>query len=83
MFGRQMKHFGDWRVQEAEDEVLALRARADEIQKLVHLFPSAVHHPAQQIAQNSQHRIDDTILQAGTTVYLKAEGLLEPRYRAN
>jgi hypothetical protein len=36
------------------------------------------------IAQNSQHRIDDTILQAGTTVYLKAEGLLgklEPRYR--
>jgi hypothetical protein len=90
MFGRQMKHFGDWRVQEAEDEVLALRARAEEIQKLVHLFqPAALraieeHHPAQQIAQNSQHRIDDTILQAGTTVYLKAEGLLgklEPRYR--
>ena len=82
MFGRQMKHFGDWRVQEAEDEVLALRARAEEIQKLVHLFqPAALraieeHHPAQQIAQNSQHRIDDTILQAGTTVYLKAKGLL-------
>jgi hypothetical protein len=41
MFGRQMKHFGDWRVQEAEDEVLALRARAEEIQKLVHLFQPA------------------------------------------
>jgi hypothetical protein len=38
MFGRQIKHFGDWRVQEAEDEVLALRARAEEIQKLVHRF---------------------------------------------
>jgi hypothetical protein len=81
MFGRQMKHFGDWRAQEAEDEVLGLRARAEEIQKLVHLFqPAALraieeHHPVQQIAQNSQHRIDDTILQAGTTVYLKAEGL--------
>ncbi len=34
MFGCQMKHFGDWRVQEAEDEVLALRARAEEIKKL-------------------------------------------------
>jgi hypothetical protein len=33
-------------------------------------------HPSQQIAQNSQHRIDDTVLQTGTTVYLKAEGLL-------
>jgi hypothetical protein len=73
MFGRQMKHFDYWRVQEAEDEVLALRARAEEIQKLVHLFQE--HHPARQIAQNSQHRIDETILQAGTTVYLKAEGL--------
>ncbi len=41
MFGRQMKHFGDWRVQEAEDEVLALRARAEEFQKLVHLFQPA------------------------------------------
>jgi hypothetical protein len=90
MFGRQMKHFGDWRVQEAEDENLALRARAEEIKKSVHLFQPAalraieVHHPAHQEAQNNRHRIDDTILQAGTTDYLKAEGLLdkfEPRYR--
>jgi hypothetical protein len=49
----------------AEDEVLAFHARAEEIQKLV-----------QQIAQNIQHRFDDTILQAGTTVNLKTEGLL-------
>ncbi len=68
IFGRQMKHFGDWCVQEAEDEVLAHRSRAVEIQKLVHLFqPAALraieeHHPAQPIAQNSQYRIDDTIL---------------------
>jgi hypothetical protein len=29
------------------------------------------NHPAKQIAQNSQHRIDDTILQAGTTRWQK------------
>ncbi len=42
------------------------------------------HHTAQQEAQNNQHRIDDTILQSETTVYLKAEGLsgeLDPRFR--
>jgi hypothetical protein len=90
MFGRQMNHFGDWRVQESEDEQVALRFRAEEIQKLINLFQPAAsraieaHHPVQQEAQNSQHRIDHVILQPGTTIFLKAEGLLnklEPRYR--
>ena len=69
MFGRQMNHFGDWRVQESEDEQVALRFRAEEIQKLINLFqPAALraieaHHPVQQEAQNSQHRIDHVILQ--------------------
>jgi hypothetical protein len=69
---------------------VALRFRAEEIQKLINLFqPAALraieaHHPVQQEAQNSQHRIDHVILQPGTTIFLKAEGLLnklEPRYR--
>ena len=34
MFGRQMKHAGNWHVQETEDEVIALRGRAREIKKL-------------------------------------------------
>jgi hypothetical protein len=41
MFGRQMNHFGDWRVQESEDEQVALRFRAEEIQKLINLFQPA------------------------------------------
>ena len=88
MFGREMNHFGDWRVKEAEDEILALHARSEEIQKLINLFqPAAIraienHQPIQQNAQNKLHRIDDTILQPGSTIFLKAEGLLtklEPR----
>ena len=90
MFGRQMNHFGDWRVQESEDNIVALRFRAEEIQKLINLFqPAALraiqqNHPVQQESQNHQHRIDDTLLQPGTTIYLKVEGLLnklEPRFR--
>jgi hypothetical protein len=90
MFGRQMNHFGDWRVQESEDEQMALRYRSEEIQKLINLSqPAALraieaHHPVQQEAQNSQHRVDHVILEPGTTIYLKFEGLLnklEPRYR--
>ena len=90
MFGRQMNHFGDWREQESEDNIVALRFRAEEIQKLINLFqPAALraiqqNHPVQQESQNNQHRIDDTLLQPGTTIYLKVEGLLnklEPRFR--
>jgi hypothetical protein len=75
---------------EAEDEILALQAHSEEIQKLINLFQSAAiraienHQPIQQNAQNKLHSIDDTILQPGTTIFLKAEGLLtklEPRYR--
>jgi hypothetical protein len=90
MFGRQMNHFGNWRVQESEYEQMALRYRSEEILKLINLFqPAALraieaHHPVQQEAQNSQHRVDHVILQPGTTINLKVEGLLyrlEPRYR--
>jgi hypothetical protein len=90
MFGRPMNYFGDWRVQESEDEQMALRYRSEEIQKLInHFQPAALraieaHHSAQQEAQNSQHRVDHVILQPDTTIYLKVEGLLnklEPRYR--
>ena len=90
MFGRQMNHFGDWRVQESEDNIVALCFRAEEIQKVINLFqPAALrsiqqNHPVQHESQNNQHRIDDTILQPGTTFYLKVEGLLnklEPRFR--
>jgi hypothetical protein len=38
MFGRQMNHFGNWRVQESEDEQMALRYRPEEILKLINLF---------------------------------------------
>ena len=85
-----MNRFSDWRVQESEDEQVAHRFRSEEIQKLINLVqPAAIrtieeHHPVQQEAQNSQHRVDHVILQPGTTIYLKVDGLfnkLEPRYR--
>ena len=82
MFGRQMNHFNDWRTLNTEDEHVALRFRAEEIQKLINLFqPAALHAieengPVQQDAQNSWHRVDSAILQTWTTIYLKAEGLL-------
>ncbi len=44
MFGRQMNHFNDWRTLDTEDEQVALRFRAEVIQKLINLFqPAALH----------------------------------------
>jgi hypothetical protein len=90
MFGRPMNNFSDWRVQDTEDEHVALQYRSEEFRALINIFqPAALqtigdHHPLQQAAQNNQHRVDDTILPPGTTVYLKVEGFLnklEPRFR--
>ena len=90
MFGRQMNYFGDWRVQDFENEIVALRFRAEEIQQLINLFqPAALraienHYPVQQKAQINQHLIVDSFLRQGTSIYLKVEGFLnqlEPRFR--
>ena len=41
MFGRQMNHFKDWRSLDNEAEYVALRFRAEEIQKLINLVQTA------------------------------------------
>jgi hypothetical protein len=84
-----MNTFGDWRETDSLDEISAIQIRAQKMQQLLHLFqPSALssieHHQIIQITQNKQHTFDETILEPGTSVYLKVESLLgklEPSYR--
>ena len=70
MFGRQMNHFKDWRSLDNEAEHVALRFRAEEIQKLINLVQTAALHAIKE------HHPDSAFLQTRTTIYLKAEGLL-------
>jgi hypothetical protein len=82
LFGRSMNHFGDWKNNEKDDQVLNLYQRSIELQQLLQLYQPASlrnfiqHHPAQIKAQESQHTVVSKALTERTTVFVKIEGSL-------
>ena len=89
-FGRKMNGFEAWSTRPQQDEVAALHQRTMEIKRQVEGLVEAAKtnirkgQMRQREIQDSQNRVAKDVLEQGTNVFLKAEGIigkLTPRYR--